>query len=154
MCSITLSRMSQWQNSPVVWVHAAVCRFSWRHEVWSESHVPEMTEHKTKAAVTVFPRLTDWARLGFCFANLLRDSRWEAENRGSGQWCRCVLDYTPEGGPSQLHTPCEASQTRSETFTSRPSSHPTELTSNTNTLVSKQINVPVFVKSRPRQPRL
>lgn len=146
--------MTQRLNSPAVWVRAAVCRFSWRHEVWCESPVAERTERKNNAVITVSPRLTDSARLRFGSVSLLRDIRWEAGNRGSHQWCRCVLDCTPEGGPSQLHTPCAASQTRSESFTAHPSSHPTEITNNTLTEVSTLINIPVLVKRRPRQPWL
>lgn len=89
-----------------------------------------MTECKNTTVIAVLPRLTDSAGLRFGFVSLLRDIRWEAGNRGSHQWCRCVLDYTPEGGPSLLHTPCEASQTRSESFTAHPSSHPTGITNN------------------------
>lgn len=101
-----------WLYSPVVWARAVSYRFSWHCGVWFESPVPEMIYGGGTLNSSSSP---DWGVSVYPLG--LPDIHWGAGSRGFHQLCKHGPGWTPEEGSSPRHTPCEASQLHSESFT-------------------------------------
>lgn len=124
---MTNRRKSQWftrfpspLDSPAVWVRAVFCRFSSRCAVGFEWPVAEMKRWHER--VNYQFRWGGGVHVSVYQLSLL-DIHWGAGSRGFHLWCTHGLGWKPEAAPSPLHTPCEASQLRSESFTFTARSH-------------------------------